>query len=58
MITIWPDEKNVDDYHYEFPPKQGELIHKLLGKISMKDYIEMGFTDNEIEIFNNIYYSF
>jgi len=58
MIRCWPDENNVEDYHYEFPPKQAELIYKLLGKMSMNDYIDKGFTDNEIAVFSNIYYSF
>lgn len=58
MITVWPDEKNCTDYHYEFPPIQGELIYKLLGKLSVNDLVDRGFTDNEIEMLNSIYYSF
>jgi len=58
MIAVWPDERNCDNYHYEMPPEQGNLIHKLLSKMSVKEYLDKGFTHDEIEKLTSIYYSF
>ena len=58
MIAVWPDDNNPIDYYYEFTKDQGNLIYKLLGKISVKQYVEWGFSDDEIEKLTSIYYSF
>ncbi len=58
MITYWPDKNKRNEFKYELTPLEGNLIYRIIKKLSDKDLKKMDFTDEEIDKINRIYQSF
>ena len=55
MKAVWPDENKPTEFFYEMRPDEGELLCRLLGKLSRNDLVEFKFTDEEIDKIYSIY---
>lgn len=57
MMRVFPDPKTMDCY-YKMTEEEGELIYKVLGRLSLNDLKDRDFNKGEIDKIHSIYYSF